>query len=80
VAVAPATREVARREPVQPGVVVVRVHSPEFPLEHDVENVRSAASDMTIAYPIALDNDFAVWRAFATRAHQRMGRRCPGTL
>jgi hypothetical protein len=47
------------------GVVVVGVHSPEFPFEHDVENVRRATRDLDITYPVALDNDFAVWRAFA---------------
>ena len=49
------------------GAVLVGVHSPEFPFEHDVENVRVAAKDMDVAYPIALDNDFAVWQAFANR-------------
>src|SRR5207248_7843341 len=46
------------------GVVVIGVHTPEFPFEHDVENVRRAATDMRVAYPIAIDNDFAIWRAF----------------
>jgi thiol-disulfide isomerase/thioredoxin len=45
-------------------LVVVGVHSPEFPFEHDVENVRWAAKNMAVEYPIALDNDFAVWSAF----------------
>jgi len=45
-------------------LVVVGVHSPEFPFEHDVDNVRWAAKNMAVAYPIALDNDFAVWSAF----------------
>src|SRR5262249_14134635 len=49
------------------GVVIVGVHSPEFPFEHDVENVRSAAQALDVTYPIALDNEFAVWRAFANR-------------
>jgi thiol-disulfide isomerase/thioredoxin len=47
------------------GLVVVGVHTPEFPFEHDVENVREAAEDMRVEYPIALDNDYAVWRAFS---------------
>ncbi len=45
-------------------LVVVGVHTPEFPFERDLENVRRAAKEMRLAYPIALDSDFAVWRAF----------------
>jgi thiol-disulfide isomerase/thioredoxin len=46
------------------GLVVIGVHTPEFPFEHDVENVRWAAKDMNVGYSIALDPDYAVWRAF----------------
>jgi|SRR5690348_4145233 len=46
------------------GLVVLGVHTPEFPFEHDVENVRRAAKKLRVAYPIALDNDFAIWKAF----------------
>jgi thiol-disulfide isomerase/thioredoxin len=46
------------------GLVVIGVHSPEFSFEHDVDNVRHAAQDRSIGYPIAIDNDFAVWRSF----------------
>jgi thiol-disulfide isomerase/thioredoxin len=46
------------------GLVVVGVHTPEFPFERDEDNVREAAKDMTVEYPIALDSDYAVWRAF----------------
>ena len=49
------------------GLVVVGVHTPEVPFERDVENVRQAAKDMRVEYPIALDSDYAVWRAFANR-------------
>jgi thiol-disulfide isomerase/thioredoxin len=49
------------------GLVVVGVHAPEFPFEHDVDNVRRAAESMRVRYPIALDNNFAVWRAFGNR-------------
>jgi thiol-disulfide isomerase/thioredoxin len=49
------------------GLVVVGVHTPEFPFERDVDNVRQAASDMRVGYPIALDSDYAVWRAFSNR-------------
>jgi len=47
------------------GLVVVGVHTPEFPFEKDVDNVRWAAENMRVAYPVALDPDYAVWRAFA---------------
>jgi hypothetical protein len=40
------------------------VHTPEFSFEHDVENVRRAVRQMAIDYPIAVDNDYAIWRAF----------------
>jgi thiol-disulfide isomerase/thioredoxin len=46
------------------GLVVVGVHTPEFPFEHDVDNVREAAKEMRVEYPIALDGDYRVWRAF----------------
>ena len=47
------------------GLVVVGVHTPEFPFERDIENVRRAAKDMRVDYPIALDSDYATWQAFA---------------
>ena len=46
-------------------LVIVGVHTPEFPFEHNIDNVRRAAHDMDITYPVAIDNDYAVWRAFA---------------
>ncbi|MGZ3666655.1 MAG: thioredoxin family protein [Ktedonobacterales bacterium] len=46
------------------GVVVIGVHTPEFSFEHNVENVRRAAKDMRVEYPIAVDNDYAIWSAF----------------
>jgi thiol-disulfide isomerase/thioredoxin len=46
------------------GLVVIGAHSPEFPFEHDLEKLRSALEAMGVDYPIAVDNDFAVWRAF----------------
>jgi len=46
------------------GLVVVGVHTPEFPFERDIDNVREAAKDMQVEYPIALDSDYAVWNAF----------------
>ena len=47
------------------GLVVVGVHTPEFPFERDIDNVRRAAKDMRVDYPIALDSDYAIWQAFA---------------
>jgi thiol-disulfide isomerase/thioredoxin len=49
------------------GLVVIGVHTPEFPFESDVDNVRQAAQDMRVEYPIALDSDYRVWSAFANR-------------
>jgi thiol-disulfide isomerase/thioredoxin len=49
------------------GLVVVGVHTPEFPFEQDVDNVRRAAKDLNVWYPIALDSDYGVWRAFSNR-------------
>jgi thiol-disulfide isomerase/thioredoxin len=46
------------------GLVVIGVHAPEFPFERNVDNVRQAAAAMKIDYPIAIDNDFTIWRAF----------------
>ena len=47
------------------GLVTVGVHTPEFPFEQDVDNVRQAVKDMRIEYPIAIDSDYGVWRAFS---------------
>jgi hypothetical protein len=44
--------------------VTIGVHTPEFRFEHDLENVRWAVAARQIDYPVAIDNDFAVWRAF----------------
>ena len=45
------------------GLVVIGVHAPEFEFEKNVDNVRRAARDMKVNYPIAIDNDYAIWRA-----------------
>jgi thiol-disulfide isomerase/thioredoxin len=50
------------------GLVVIGVHTPEFEFEKNVDNVRRATNEMAITYPIALDNDYAVWRAFRNNA------------
>ncbi len=47
------------------GLVVIGVHAPEFAFERDVCNVRRAIADFGLAYPVAVDNDYALWRAFA---------------
>jgi thiol-disulfide isomerase/thioredoxin len=47
------------------GLVVLGVHTPEFPFERDVRNVRWAVRERQIGYPVALDDDYAVWTAFA---------------
>jgi thiol-disulfide isomerase/thioredoxin len=47
------------------GLTVVGVHTPEFGFEHTVDNVVAAARAFEVGYPIALDNDYAVWGAFA---------------
>jgi cytochrome c biogenesis protein CcdA/thiol-disulfide isomerase/thioredoxin len=49
------------------GLVVIGVHAPEFAFERDVDNVRKAARDLGVTYPIAIDNNFAIWRAFSNR-------------
>ncbi len=45
------------------GLVVIGVHAPEFAFERRIENVRRAAKDMRVEYPVAIDNDYAIWRA-----------------
>ena len=46
------------------GLVVVGAHAPEFGFEHDLDNVRRACAELGVGYPIVIDNDFAIWRAF----------------
>jgi hypothetical protein len=45
-------------------LVVIGVHTPEFTFEHNVENVRRAAKHIGVEYPVAIDNGYAIWRAF----------------
>ena len=46
------------------GLIVIGVHTPEFEFEKNIDNVRRAATKMSIDYPIVVDNDYAVWHAF----------------
>jgi thiol-disulfide isomerase/thioredoxin len=46
------------------GLVVVGVHTPEFSFEKDLDNVRRASKEQLVDYPIAVDNDYAIWNAF----------------
>lgn len=46
------------------GLVVIGVHAPEFPFEKNIDNVKSAVARLKIDYPVAIDNDYAIWRAF----------------
>ncbi len=45
------------------GLVVIGVHSPEYGFERNLDNVRRAVKDMRIDYAVAIDNDYAIWRA-----------------
>jgi thiol-disulfide isomerase/thioredoxin len=47
------------------GLTVVGVHTPEFDFEHDLDNVRREVKDLRVTYPVVIDNDFAIWTAFA---------------
>ena len=49
------------------GLVVIGVHSPEFAFEHDVENVKQALDGMKVSYPMAIDNDYAIWNALSNQ-------------
>lgn len=46
------------------GLIVIGVHSPEFDYERDLNNVKDALVRLNVPYPVAIDNDFATWRAF----------------
>jgi len=66
------------------GLVVIGVHTPEFSFEEDVDNVRRAAQERGVTYPIAIDNDRAIWHGFgnhywpaSTSSMPREGARSP---
>ncbi len=46
------------------GLVVIGVHSPEFSFEKQIDNVRHAVKELRVEYPIAIDNEYAIWRGF----------------
>jgi thiol-disulfide isomerase/thioredoxin len=46
------------------GLVILGVHTPEFPFEKDEANVRKAIHDLGVTYPVAMDNNYAIWRSF----------------
>jgi thiol-disulfide isomerase/thioredoxin len=47
------------------GLVVIGVHTPEFEFEKDIDNVRQAAHEMGVDYPVAVDSNYAIWHAFS---------------
>lgn len=49
------------------GLVVIGVHTPEFPFEKDEANVRKAVRNLGVDYPVAMDNDYRIWRGFNNR-------------
>lgn len=46
------------------GLIVLGIHTPEFAFEKDADNVKRAIAELKITYPVALDNDYKVWKAF----------------
>jgi thiol-disulfide isomerase/thioredoxin len=46
------------------GLVIVGVHAPEFAFEKDIKNVEQAVAELGIKYPVAIDNQYAIWNAF----------------
>jgi cytochrome c biogenesis protein CcdA/thiol-disulfide isomerase/thioredoxin len=46
------------------GLVVIGVHAPEFAFERNVDNIKSAIATLKIGYPVAVDNDYKIWRSF----------------
>lgn len=49
------------------GLVIVGIHTPEFPFERSASNVQAALKRHSITYPVAQDNDFATWKAYRNR-------------
>jgi len=49
------------------GLVVIGVHSPEFPWERPLDKVKSACRELGVSYPVAIDNGFETWNRYGTR-------------
>lgn len=49
------------------GFDIIGIHAPEYAFEHEAANVRRAAREQGIEYPVAQDNDFATWKNFGNR-------------
>jgi thiol-disulfide isomerase/thioredoxin len=49
------------------GLVIIGVHTPEFAFEQELDNVRRATRDLNVSYPVAIDNDYGIWRGFGNR-------------
>jgi len=49
------------------GLVILGVHSPEFPFEKDLENLTTAMKELKVTWPVVQDNDFGIWNAFGNR-------------
>src|SRR6516165_7112374 len=55
------------------GLVVIGVHTPEFAFERNINNVHAALSDLKIEYPVAIDNEYKIWRSFDNRYLHHFG-------
>jgi cytochrome c biogenesis protein CcdA/thiol-disulfide isomerase/thioredoxin len=49
------------------GLVVIGVHAPEFAFERNVDNVKNAIATLKIGYPVAIDNEYKIWRSFENK-------------
>jgi len=59
------------------GLVVIGVHAPEFSFEKNLKNVSWAVKDMRVDYPVAVDNEHVIWRAFRNNYWRQSGRLTP---
>jgi thiol-disulfide isomerase/thioredoxin len=51
----------------QNGLVIIGVHAPEFPFEKEQPNVEKAVRKFAVSYPVALDNNYAIWKGFSNQ-------------
>ncbi len=49
------------------GLVIIGVHTPEFAFERDLNNVQAAVANLGVTWPVAIDNEWQTWRAYANR-------------